>query len=265
MNNSMCAIPWSSVCVFPDGNARPCCNMHGFTLDKSLGNVYTTELSDIINHKNYRDMRVDMMNGKLPDVCMRCKISKTSMREYVNRDLMHFEDVQHAIESTDAEGFVDPEKFKFKYWDFRFSNICNFSCRMCNATNSSAIQIERDGHNRNVYSIEKNFDTWEKIINENIDDLAVAYFTGGEPMLMKEHWYILNKLVELKRFDVILKYTINCSTLSYAGKNAIDYWNLFDKKQIRITNSIDDIGQRLEYQRNRRQMEHYSRKSKNYQ
>jgi hypothetical protein len=94
---------------------------------------------------------------------------------------------------------------------------------------------------------------------------AVAYFAGGEPMLMKEHWYILNKLVELKRFDVILKYTINCSTLSYAGKNAIDYWNLFDKKQIRITNSIDDIGQRLEYQRNRRQMEHYSRKSKNYQ
>jgi sulfatase maturation enzyme AslB (radical SAM superfamily) len=95
--------------------------------------------------------------------------------------------------------------------------------------------------------VKKNFDTWQKLADDRIDECKIIYFAGGEPLLMQEHWMILDRLVELKMFNVKLKYNINASKLSHGGKNIFDYWKQFD--YVRVYSSIDDIGARAEYQR----------------
>jgi MoaA/NifB/PqqE/SkfB family radical SAM enzyme len=235
----------------PDGVVRPCCTIHDWRLSESLGNIYKDSLESIINHPNMKKMRVDMMNGKYPYQCTRCKLADekspgVSLRHYSNQQLATPE-FYEALSQTDACGFVDPKYFKLQYWDFRFSNICNFGCRMCNEANSSFIQLEKQGNKINLHSLDKNYDVWKNLVDSHLDECKIMYFVGGEPMLMKEHWYILEQLVEKKKFDVVLKYTTNASTLSYAGKNALDYWKHFNMVHINV--SLDDVGERLEYQR----------------
>ena len=36
-----------------------------------------------------------------------------------------------------------------------------------------------------------------------------VYFAGGEPLINDMHYYILNKLIEHKRFDVTISYNTN--------------------------------------------------------
>ena len=35
-------------------------------------------------------------------------------------------------------------------------------------------------------------------IDKHINDVEYIYFVGGEPLIMDEHWYILDKFIECK-------------------------------------------------------------------
>ena len=83
-------------------------------------------------------------------------------------------------------------------------------------------------------------------MENQIDNVKIIYFAGGEPLLMSEHWQILDKLVEKKRFDVKLSYNTNCSTLEYGKKNVIDYWSQWELGKLEVWPSIDEIGERAE-------------------
>ena len=62
---------------------------------------------------------------------------------------------------------------------------------------------------------------------------------------MDEHWYVMNKLVELGRTDVQVHYNTNLSKLKYKDNDAIELWKNF--KNINIGASLDDSHQRAEY------------------
>jgi organic radical activating enzyme len=51
-------------------------------------------------------------------------------------------------------------------------------------------------------------DIWEQLLT-HIDYVEQIYFAGGEPLLMEEHYRILDELVQRKRFDVRLIYNTN--------------------------------------------------------
>ena len=53
------------------------------------------------------------------------------------------------------------------------------------------------------------------------------YWAGGEPLLMDEHWYIMNKLVEMGRTDVRIFYNTNFSKLTYKDEDAVELWKKF--------------------------------------
>ena len=72
------------------------------------------------------------------------------------------------------------------------------------------------------------------------------YFAGGEPLLMDEHWKILEMLVENRRFDVKINYNTNCSTLMYGKKSVLDYWKLWQYPKLEVWPSIDEVGDRAE-------------------
>ena len=70
-------------------------------------------------------------------------------------------------------------------------------------------------------------------------------FSGGEPLIMKEHFEILKELDAASRYGVTLNYNTNLSYLNYAGTDMVEIWARFKKVILAI--SIDDIGGRAEY------------------
>jgi sulfatase maturation enzyme AslB (radical SAM superfamily) len=83
------------------------------------------------------------------------------------------------------------------------------------------------------------------LIKKHLPTVEHIYFAGGEPLLMDEHWQILDLLDEHKKYDVSLMYSTNLSILKYKNKNAIDYWIKWGNK-VTLMPSIDATGRRAE-------------------
>ena len=85
-----------------------------------------------------------------------------------------------------------------------------------------------------------------EFLEEQIPYVERIYFAGGEPMMMEDHWYILELLKKYKRFNVRIMYNTNMSKLEHKGKSVLDYWKLWDKGKIEVWPSLDEFGERAE-------------------
>jgi sulfatase maturation enzyme AslB (radical SAM superfamily) len=71
------------------------------------------------------------------------------------------------------------------------------------------------------------------------------YFAGGEPLLMDEHYMILEELVKRSLFHVRLIYNTNFNNVHFKDKSVFDYWKLF--KSVSVGASLDGSGAYGEY------------------
>lgn len=246
---TLCAVPWMHLNFEPNGKVVPCCltSAHNYF----AGDLTTQSIEEIWNSNNMKNLRKDMLNGIEPKVCNKCfnreKITGESGRIYHNRD---FPEVVTKIPNITLEDGTCTT-MKLKYWDFRFSNLCNFKCRSCGPRYSSAWVPDAKSlgytDQEKVWNIDSvNDQTNFDFLKDQIDVVERIYFAGGEPLLMPEHWQILDMLVEKKRFDVNLSYNTNASVLSYGKKNIIDYWSQWQFGKLEVWPSIDEIGERAE-------------------
>jgi organic radical activating enzyme len=144
-------------------------------------------------------------------------------------------------------------KFDIVYWDIRFSNLCNLKCRSCGDIFSSNWVQENKARGVTskdtpnvVYAGKFKLDIWEQM-QPHLDSIEQVYFAGGEPLMMEEHWLILNALIERKRFDVKLIYNTNFSKIRYKKQNVLEMWKLFDS--VSVGASLDASGARGENMR----------------
>jgi sulfatase maturation enzyme AslB (radical SAM superfamily) len=143
--------------------------------------------------------------------------------------------------------------FKMTYWDIRFSNLCNLSCRSCGHIFSSswyADQAKLAGPNwaannsaLNIAGKNKN-DMWAQLL-PHLDYVEQIYFAGGEPLMMEEHYNILDELERRGRFDVRLIYNTNFTQTKLKDREVFDYWRKF--KSVAVGASLDAMGPRAEY------------------
>ena len=131
-SDTFCMMPWLHIHAFPDGRAYPCC----FALDKyPVGDLNKDSMETVFNGPAMREMRVNMLNNKKSKQCGKCydqeKSGFFSLRLSSNK---HFGHNIGMVENTDEEGNAD---FVIKYWDIRFSNLCNLACRSCGTWFSS--------------------------------------------------------------------------------------------------------------------------------
>jgi radical SAM protein with 4Fe4S-binding SPASM domain len=247
--DTICAIPWMHLNFEPNGKVVPCCltSHHNYF----AGDLNTQSIQEIWNSNNMKSLRKQMINGERPKICDTCwnkeDVTGVSGRFYQNRD---FPEVLKKIPDITLEDGTCTE-MNLKYWDFRFSNLCNLKCRSCGPRYSSAWvpDAKKLGYTdqEKVWNIETVEDqTNVDFLEDQIDNVRRIYFAGGEPLLMPEHWQILDKLVEKKRFDVKLSYNTNASTLVYGKKNVIDYWKQWELGKLEVWPSIDEIGERAE-------------------
>jgi len=232
----------------PDGKILPCC-VSPYT--NGSGNLNTTSINDLINSKLLKGIRKEMMKGIRPANCIKCfeleDAGVKSLREHMNQE---FKEQIPVLEKTNKDGTI--EDFKLKYLDIRFSNICNFKCRGCSPALSTSWIKDHEKlhplkslfHKKTFTHIDKNSPLFSDIIS-HIPHLKKVYFAGGEPLLMDEHYWLLEELIKHKRTDIKLAYNSNLSILKTDRNNLLSTWQQFEDIEMNV--SIDDIHEQGEY------------------
>ena len=248
-NKSFCILPFVHLYLEPKGEMKPCCIAGGF--DEPL-NLKTMTIEEAFNSQQMKDLRKDMLEGVRNKVCDVC-YKKEDNTGYSPR-LDFNKNTIWILPEINEDYSVDSN---FQHLDVRFSNLCNFKCRMCNHSFSS-----------NWYDDYLNIKPWEveglpkllKIdsiyddLKKHLGNVKSIYFAGGEPMIMPEHYDTIKYLYDntpireySMRRKISIHYNTNLSILKFEEKNLIDLWEGFERVFLSI--SCDGIGEVGEYQR----------------
>jgi len=247
-SDNFCMLPWMHLHAFPDGRAYPCC----FALDKlHVGNVNENSMEEVFNGEKMKQMRLNMLANKRSRECAKCYDQEDSgffsLRLSSNK---HFGHNISMVENTKPDGTAD---FIIKYWDIRFSNLCNMACRSCGTWFSSNWYEDHKkltgappNHAKIMKAGRSSNDIWEQLLKQ-FDHVEQFYFAGGEPIIMEEHLRILKELDKRKMYHVRLIYNTNFSKSKFKGTDIFELWNKFDS--VSIGASLDAEGPRAELMR----------------
>ena len=245
--DKFCIIPWIHLNTEPNGRVKPCCAYFG----EEAGNLKDSTLEQIWNNKHLRSMRRSFLQNKIPEGCLTCTKKEDSGGVSYRKAIT--ERFKHHVEKAKANTLPDGtyETFEIIFWDFRFSNICNFKCRMCGHLCSSSWydDFSPEEKKNKVKFLDSSYYGTDlmKHVDNFIDSVEEIYFAGGEPLMMLEHYQILDKLIAKERYDVFLRYNTNMSTIKYKDYDLINIWKRF--KSVKIFASIDGIEENAEYSR----------------
>jgi radical SAM protein with 4Fe4S-binding SPASM domain len=249
-SKTFCMYPWIHLHAYPTGEVHPCC--HAEWKQPPLGNSKIDSLEQIWNSPAQQQLRLDMLSETTNPACQRCYEQEQagffSGRKSANKH--HGHNINRVAQTQD-NGTV--ELFQMTYWDIRFSNLCNLRCRTCGPTFSSQWyqdQIVLAGaewgktNQALNYAGKTKTDMWEQLI-PHLDYVEKIYFAGGEPLMMEEHYNILDELERRGRFDVQLIYNTNFTHVKLKDRYVFDYWRRFES--VSVGASLDDMGPRAEY------------------
>jgi len=247
-SDTFCMLPWLHLHAFPDGRAYPCC----FALDQyPVGDLNKDSMETVFNSKDMKKMRLNMLDDKPSRQCTKCydqeKSGFFSLRLSSNK---HFGHNISMVDNTRSDGLAD---FVIKYWDIRFSNLCNMACRSCGTWFSSnwyedhkKLTGKPPDHAKIMRVGRTADDIWEQMLKQ-FDHVEQFYFAGGEPLIMEEHYRILKELDKRKMYHVRLIYNTNFSKLKFKDLDVLELWNKFDS--VSVGASVDAEGKRGEFMR----------------
>ena len=237
-----CMLPWIHLHAYPDGRAYPCCLAK---YENHVGSLRENTMEEIWRDKPMQQLRDNMLNESKSEVCSKCYEQEESgffsMRNSSNQTFGHH------IKTLDSD------EFKIRYYDIRFSNLCNLACRSCGDVFSSNWVKEgkkmkwlKPDHPNVSYAGKHETDAWEQLL-PHIPYIEEVYFAGGEPLMMKEHYDLLNELLKQGRNDVKLVYNTNFTELVFKGNSVLPMWNEFET--VSIGASLDASYERAELMR----------------
>jgi len=247
-SETFCMAPWLHLHAFPDGRAYPCC----FALDRHpVGDLNKESMETVFNGDDMKKMRLNMLSNKKSKQCAKCydqeKSGFFSLRLSSNK---HFGHNIGMVDNTQPDGSAD---FIIKYWDIRFSNLCNLACRSCGTWFSSNWYEDHKkltggppDHAKVIKVGRSADDIWEQML-KHFDHVEQFYFAGGEPLIMEEHYRILKELDKRKMYHVRLIYNTNFTRLTFKDMDVLELWNKFDS--VSIGASLDAEGARAELMR----------------
>jgi len=189
----------------------------------------TKEVANIdINDPHLEGIRKTWLTKEFPNECYNCK-----QAEKQSLPSRRIGSNQWYIEN--GYDNLDTELIRLDYWT---GDTCNLACVICGPDNSSQWKKELGFAKEDRHRIVNKF--WKTI---DISQLKFIHFNGGEPLLSKEHVEFLQSIKQKQ--DVHINYNTNGTILP--TKELLELWAQF--KLVQIDFSIDDIGERFEYQR----------------
>jgi MoaA/NifB/PqqE/SkfB family radical SAM enzyme len=275
MNNlskTFCPLPWIHLATRPNGDVRICCTANasgaGDEDSKQVGlvtnngkimNLQENSLAEVWNSDYMKSTRLQMLNDQIPTSCTKCFeeeakgiVSKRQWETVIWKERL---DIDAVVNKTGTDGSLP---VNIPYFDLRLGNLCQLKCIMCSPHDSSSwikewkiqypkyktIELQRDQRWDN------NFDyTWYKKssfledMRSQAHNIRELYFAGGEPLLIPEHYSILEFMVETGASkNCVLRYNSNGLELP---EKLFDLWNHF--KEVKFNFSVDALGKRNDY------------------
>lgn len=254
-HDKFCVLPWVSLETSPIGTVRPCCLADDEIVDDNgiKFDLNTAHFGEIQNSRYMQNLRQEFLDGKQPRTCRKCwkeeRAGRTSKRMHTLDRLKHM--------LPDQPWTADARPLMFL--DLKLGNICNLKCRICGSWSSSTFaaeeldQIRGSEEKKASYHYQmlragawprENPTFWSEI-DKIVDQLRYIEFTGGEPFMIQEHFDMLQGLVDRGiAGNIEIHYNTNGTQWP---EQAEQIWQHF--KTVEIAFSIDDMGQRFEYQR----------------
>ena len=247
-SKTFCMAPWMSSHTWPDGRVFPCCT---WDTSEVIGNINDNTLEEIWNSEKYKKLRLDMLSETPVKSCERCyRMDNSGDMTYRNKINEWLDENFNYVEETHDDGHSP--NFNLHLWDFRISNFCNFKCRSCGLELSSSWFNDTkemghlNGHESALINVNDKASFMDMLL-PHYKCVEEVYFAGGEPLMMPEHYQIMDKLIELGRTDVTLRYSTNFSVLKFKDLHVFDYWKQFPNLQLFI--SVDGVKEIGEYVR----------------
>ena len=266
-------MPWIHLATRPNGDVRVCCtaNASGANMedekqaglvmhDGAVMNLRDHTIDEVWNSNFMKDTRLQLLQGKVPTSCTKCFeeeskgiVSKRQWETVVWKDRV---DIDSIVSRTTADGELPVD---IPYFDLRLGNLCQLKCVMCSPHDSSSwikdwklqypkyktLELKHDQdwdiRNRDYTWYQKG--SFINSIKEQSHNIKELYFAGGEPLLIPEHYAILEFMVETGAAkNCVLRY--NSNGLELPDK-LFTLWNNF--KQVKFNFSIDAVGDKNDY------------------
>jgi pyruvate-formate lyase-activating enzyme len=229
-----------------------------------------------LHNTNYKkNVRREMLTNKKPQECGYCWNIENNSKSYSDRVFKSAEDWSSKnfdeIKSLKLDANYNP-----KYVEVSFSNTCNFKCSYCGPTFSSkwVEEIEKHGgyptannfnnldwlkntdqvpykHSEHNPYVEAFWKWWPDLYN----DLDTFRITGGEPLLSKDTWAVLEHIATTDNPNRNLNLSIN-SNLGVPENLIERFISLSEKiinegrvKTLIVFTSCDTYGKQAEYAR----------------
>jgi len=224
MTTWYCPLPFKHAFVASDGISA-CCQTPQQPVD----------LGQWVDSKYLKDFQEKILSGQPPKECQACvrqeKITGKSLRT-------------DSLQDYDHQRFTDSD---IDFIDYRANNICNFKCRSCEPRFSHGIANETKNHvilqkfhpvlDQKIVSVTDINIEW---IRQNLPKIKRLMLTGGEPTIIPEIRYMIERIV-YDKLDVCVMITTN-------GSFENDFWceltRLHDN--VHWTVSLDAVGSAAE-------------------
>lgn len=271
-SSTFCALPWIHLATRPNGDVRVCCtaNASGAGIDdvKDAGlvkqdgiimNLRDHTIEQVWNSDFMKSVRLKMLAGEVPASCTKCFEEESkgivSKRQWETAVWQERLDINSIVDKTNPDGSLPVD---IPYFDLRLGNLCQLKCVMCSPHDSSSWIKDWKLQYPNYKTFElkqdqrwnRNFDyTWYQkgtfldTMKTQAHNIKELYFAGGEPLLIPEHYKILEFMVESGNArNCILRYNSNGLELP---EKLFELWDHF--KQVKFNFSIDAVGKRNDY------------------
>jgi hypothetical protein len=259
-NNAFCTLPFIHLATHPIGTVTPCCITDmkdgASTAKKADGiNLFLNndKLEDITNSKLFNTIRKQMINNEYPNVCKACyKYENDGVDSRRLQSNLKFKDlIDDSYANINDDGSL--KKLDYRYIELRLGTICNLKCITCNPFSSNRwnedVGIFKDTEFQPNYFKNDVKNEWYRDSNfydelfDKCTNLEEIWINGGEPTLIREHGYFLNKLIESGRAkNIDLHYSINATNIP---DEFIEIWKKFKSTKLQL--SVDDLYERNDY------------------
>ena len=268
---TFCIRPWHHFRLEANGQARVCCLFEGNTVaqDGVLMSSQDHSLAELWNSDTMREVRRDMVEGRRVEGCRQCYTVEdrggisTRVRENAEWEAGRLNPSGTRI--AELVTLAVDNDFNLPtlpgVLEVEVGNLCNFKCRMCHGGASTRVAKDvvhqswaedgfyaahhdpamRPGPYRfnRATSIKK---LGEDLANSADGQVKRLYFTGGEPMLVREVNEVLQTLVTAGRSqDIELTFVSNGSVLPRWTTLAPHFRN------VQVSISVDGFEKHYDY------------------
>ena len=241
-------MPWVHLHVSQNGNVIPCCQAPPHKVHR-FGSINEQSIEEIWNGEAINSFRQKMLNEEKDHRCKQCYLKEDSGAKSL-RQITNEKFSEKVIEVKQVGMSVHSVPIHF---DVRFSNACNLKCRICGPWASSkwhkdaiAMGMRKKDSKALSFAIEDEDSFFEQLL-PLLPEAKEFYFAGGEPLMMEQHYEVLDALIACGNTTIRLSYNTNFSTLQFKQYNVIDYWKKFEN--VHLTASLDAEAEQGEFLR----------------